>query len=110
MIDPNRYAFASEFYIVEKAVELEVRIADHPWRIRIEALYGPGRRPPFSTRAYIEQPIPAGTDYPHPKGSEPAKADPSVWVSYNLPWTAKDTADAAIEQALGFLSTECDPP
>jgi hypothetical protein len=109
MLDPAQYSFVSEFYIIEKAVEVEVRIAGEPKRIRIEAQYRAGIGPPYSTGAYIREEIAATPAYPHPKGSAPARPAPFVWVTYNLPWTARDSADDAIAQALRFLRTECDP-
>ena len=110
MLDPAQYRFASEFYIVEKAVEVEVQIGGQPKRIRIEALWGRRRSPVYSTRAYIEEEIAATPAYPHPKGSAPATPAPFVWVTYILPGTARDTADDALDQALSFLSLECDHP
>jgi hypothetical protein len=109
MLDPAQYPFVSEFYIVERAVEVEVRITGQPKRIRIEALHRPGSSSPqYGTHAYIQEEIAATTAYPHPKQFAPLRTAPFVWVTFNLPTTRRDTADEALEQALRFLRNECD--
>ena len=64
MISDDRFAFASEFYVVEKTVELVANHHRRPQRIRIEVLYDP-RRSKYSTKTYIQDAVfvlRAGTD------------------------------------------------
>ena len=62
---------------------------------------------PFSTRAWIEEDVTVQPTYPQgPKGFERQPESREVWVDYDLPWTARDTADGALAQALGFLAEQ----
>ena len=111
MLDPSKYAsFCSEFYIVEKTIEVVVNIKGESQAIRIEALFRPrGSGPAYSTRAYIEEMITVQMTYP--QWGQLRRTIPNeirVWADYHLPWTLRDTADDALEQALGFLSMQCD--
>jgi len=102
MLDPERYS-CSEFYIVEKAIIVVTEIAGVDRQLRIEALRRPGHSPEYSTRGYIEESFVlqqsdiAGGKYAH----KPQRT--RVWVEYDLPWTARDSADEAIEQALSLM-------
>ena len=60
------------------------------------------------TAAYIEEEITVQPTYPHTDGdfSRPQESV-TVWIDYNLPWTDRDSADAALAQALGFLKERC---
>jgi hypothetical protein len=46
--------------------------------------------------------------YPQSHGNFDRKPETmQVWVSYDLPWTDRNTADDALAQALGFLKDRC---
>lgn len=51
MLDPANYPFCSEFYIVEKSIEVVAKINGENRQIRIDALRGPD-----STARYIRLP------------------------------------------------------
>ena len=112
MLNPAAYDFASEFYIVEKTIEVVVSIRGESQSIRIEALNNPDSDPPsrYSTRAYIREDMTVQPTYPQSGGGQFDRkpTSVSVWVSYDLPWTSRDTADAALSQALGFLGDRAD--
>ncbi len=111
MLDPSAYDFCSEFYIVEKAIEVVVSIGGETQQIRIEALYGPNSTTRYSTRAYIKEDVTVQPTYPQDSegfGKKPESV--SMWVDYDLPWTARNSADDALAQALGFLGERCRKP
>jgi len=108
MIDQDAYSFADEFYVVDKTIEIVVRIADEPTTIRIEALCHPPSGK-YHTRAYVQGFYSIQPTYPQTGGKFDRKPeDKDLWVAYNLPWTKSDSADAAITQAIGFLRERCD--
>lgn len=107
MYDKQRHGFCSEFYTVEKTIEMVITIAGESERIRIDPLKegGTGK---YSTKAYCEEHITAQPTYSQSGGSfDRAPQDYRVWVDYDLPWTDRDSADAALNQALGFLKERC---
>ena len=71
--------------------------------MRIEAVRRPGHTPEYSTRGYIEESVVLQqSDIKDGKYERPPQTM-SVWVDYSVPWTSRDSADAAIEQALQLL-------
>ena len=107
MYDGNTHTFCSEFYTIEKSIEVVVTIQGQDEQIRINALRE-GETGKFSTRAYIERNLTLQPTFPQTSGS--FDSDPEgfrVWVDYDLPWTNRDSADAALGQALGFLRERC---
>ena len=104
MLNPERYPNCSEFYIVEKAVIVVAEIGGVDRQLRIEALRRPGHSPhEYSTRGYIEETVVVQQSDVKDGKYEHKPQSMSVWVDYNLPWTARDSADDAIEQALSLL-------
>ena len=103
MVDPGHHAFCSAFYTVEKSIEVVVPIGGEERRIRIDALRNaPDGR--FSTKAYIEEDITVQPSYPQTGDSFGRKPEHiRVWISYDLPWTNQDSAEGALQQALGGL-------
>ena len=103
MFDPKLHDFCSEFFTVEKSIELVLRIRDEERRIRIDALRNaPDGR--FSTKAYIEEDLTAQPTYPKTGDSFNRRPENMrVWISFHLPWTNRDSAEEALQQALGFL-------
>ena len=49
MLDPANYPFCSEFYIVEKSIEVVAKINGENRQIRIDALRGPDSTARYST-------------------------------------------------------------
>lgn len=106
MLDSSRYNFCSEFYFVEKSVEVVVEIADEPQKIRIEA--HKGKSGSYCTRSFIQKDITVQLTCPQESGRFARKPESiSVWANYDLPWTDHDSPDAALAQALGFLADRC---
>ena len=99
MLDPSDFPFASEFYVVEKTIEVVVSINGEPERIRIDALKAGDS---YSTTTYIEESV---VVQPASGGSHKVVRQ---WVDYDLPWTVRESADAALVQALAFLQEVCD--
>ena len=104
MFNPSNVDFCSEYHILEKAIEVVTKIGGIDRQFRIEALHGPESVIPYSARCYIRvdiavQPAPPGA----PGGPGGKSETVSVWAQYDLPGTETDSADMAIEQALGVL-------
>jgi hypothetical protein len=99
MLNPENFPFCSEFYIVEKTIDVVISIAGRPTNVRIEALRG--RSGEYSTRDYVETVIKLKS--PSAAGSDEA----TIWVPYGLPWTHGHSADDVLSRALSFLSERC---
>lgn len=107
MYDSNRHKFCSEFYTIEKSIEVVVNINGEDTRARIDALKN-GLSGQYVTRAYIEKHVTLQLTSPQANSChDQTQNDFRVWVDYSLPWTNRNSANAAIEQALGFLSDRC---
>ena len=107
MYDKQQHEFCSEFYTVEKTIEVVVTIGGESETIKIDALKD-GNTGKYCTRAYREEHITVQPIYPQSGGSfDRESQDYRVWVDYDLPWTDRDSADAALNQALGFLGERC---
>jgi hypothetical protein len=90
MYDKDIHWFCSEFYTVEKTIEVIVRINDKPTLIRIEAVKDEinGR---YSITAYVQEEV---TLEPKKGGKFVQKPQEySIWVNYELPWVDCSTAD-----------------
>ena len=107
MYDTERHAFCSEFYIVEKSIEVVVNIGGQSEQIRIDALRN-GETEVYSTNAYIWRHVTLQPTYPQTEGTFDKEQEKTrVWADFDLPWTNRDSADAALGQALGFLRERC---
>lgn len=107
MITRTNIDFCSEFYVVEKTVEVVVQILGESQTIRIEALQSLPQGK-YSTRAYIQEHVTVQPTYPQTGSKFDRKPESvRVWVDYDLPWTNRESADEALHQALGFLSERC---
>ena len=107
MLRREQFPFCSEFYSVERTVEVVVRVAGEPATIRIEALRGDDGK--YCTRAYIQSEITVQLTYPQTAGAfSSPPASHSIWTKYELPWTERDSADEVLGQALGFLRSQVD--
>lgn len=107
MYNPRSHSFCSEFYIVEKTIEVVVSIQGQNERIRIDALQ---RLPSadYSTRAYIEDEFTFQPTLPKQNGQFIRKPESHrIWVVYDLPWVHANSADAALRRALSFLKERC---
>lgn len=110
MLDPAQYQFCSEFYIVEKSIELVVTLkgSQGPSRIRIDALHSPESPRQYSTVSYIEEDITVQPTYPQSQGDHSSvTTSVRMWIAYDLPWTDRQSADDVLKQALGFLRERC---
>lgn len=107
MYDKQRHGFCSEFYTIEKTIEVVVTIGGKSETIKIDAL-SQGTTGKYITRAYREEHITVQPTYPQSGGSfDRALQDYRVWVYYDLPRTDCDSADSALNQALVFLEQRC---
>lgn len=104
MINPNSYSKCSEFYVVAKTVEFVKRHGDEDRQFRIDALHDP-KAGKFSTAVYVKESFTLQPTYPQTNGKFDRKPENvRLWIAYdNVGWTDRDTAEQAIEQALGFL-------
>lgn len=104
MYDPEHHSFASEFYTVEKVLEVVCPIGGEDQSIRIEALRDRETNS-FSTRAYIKESVTLQPSYPQStsEGFEKKPQNYRVWVSFDLPWTNGTSADDVLRRALSFL-------
>ena len=104
MISPQAYAECSEFYEVAKTVEFVMNYGGENRRFRINALLNlaTGR---YSTSAYISESVTLQPTFPQTAGQfERKPEDMQIWIVFSdIGWTDRSTAEAAIEQALGFL-------
>jgi hypothetical protein len=107
MIDHSCYDFCSEFYTVEKSVEVVVEISGEAETIRIDA-YKQGKSGGYCTRSFIQCDVTVQPTYPQENGNFVKKPESiTVWATYDLPWADQGSADAAIVQTLGFLKKHC---
>jgi len=104
---PDWCDFASEFYVVEKTIEVVVDLNDASESIRIEAIRD-ARTGRYSTRAYIQEMFTLQPTYPQSGGAFDSKPrEVELWADYDLPWTSGDSADQVLQEALSFLSEDC---
>jgi hypothetical protein len=96
MLNPSNVDFCSDYQVFEKAIEVTSKIGGVDRRFRIEALHAPESVIPYTTRCYIRVDL-------HAAGELGKKETISVWAQYDLPKTGSESADTAIEHALGYL-------
>lgn len=104
MINPSSFSACSEFYEIAKSVEFVKQYGGEDRVFRIDALYDP-KSSRYSTVAYIKESVNLQPSYPVANGKFTSPpVDYLIWVAFtNIGWTDRDSADAATEQALGFL-------
>ena len=100
------HGFCSEFYTVEKSIEVVADQSGRSLTVRINALRDE-KTGDYSTRAYIQKDVvlkPAFDD-------DVQDIHSTVWVAWiEFPWTCRDSADGALGQALSFLRERCTVP
>ena len=107
MYNRKWHDFCSEFYTVEKSIEVVVTTGGQSERIRIDALRNE-MTGTCCTKAYIEEHVSLQPTYPQTSGKfDRSPRSLRVWVDYELPWTNWDSADEALGQALSFLRERC---
>ena len=103
-IGPNDYRDFSEFYFVERTVEVVATVRGEFNRVRIDVLFDGDSD--YSIAAYLLQDIDVQRTYP----GGAAVAHRQVWVKWSdFPWTNTPSADAVLRQALGFLREQGGP-
>jgi hypothetical protein len=111
MYNSELHSYCSEFYTVEKTLEVVVSRNGESITVRLEALRNEetGR---YSTRAFMDENVTLQPTYPQSHGKYEREAeDFRIWVPFpDFPWTDRDSADAVLMQALGFLRERCDSP
>lgn len=105
MLDPSLYKDVSEFYVVEKSIEVVAEVHGASETIRIDALHRiDGDQSRYLTRALIELPVILQPVYGSDGTQDSAQPrEVRAWVEYHIPWTDGDSADAVLGQALSFL-------
>jgi hypothetical protein len=93
MFDTNKYDFCSEFYTIEKSIE--VVIARQKYRLDVIKNEDTNK---FSVNAYIRELFELTSGYSH---REPNSY--FLWRSYNLSTIETDSADTSLNLALTFL-------
>ena len=58
----------------------------------------------YTTRTYQERTIKADPAYPKPEFDWAVGSQVAVWDHIAMPWTARNTADSALQQAISFLA------
>ena len=92
-LDYEKFPFCTEFYQVEKVIEVVVLIRGEAKTVRIEALLHPAMNA-YKINSFVWH-----------------EADGNrFWVDYELPWVMQRSADSALDHALGFLRDRCDAP
>ncbi|MGY3575298.1 hypothetical protein [Bradyrhizobium sp. USDA 4504] len=93
--------YASEFYIIERTVELVANKNTY----RIEVIKSVAGAEHYSTRVYQREDYVLQPAYPwsSANGYERKPETVEMWKSIDVGWTQRDTADGALNQALGFL-------
>lgn len=107
MFNQETHGFCSEFYTVEKSIEVVVTLRDGQARVRLEALKDQ-RTARYSTASYIEHQLTLQPTYPQTNGCyDRHPEDFRIWVAYDLPWTDGHSADQVLASALSFLGERC---
>jgi hypothetical protein len=95
--------FCSEFYTVAMSIEVVVMFKDEPVTIKIDAVKNE-RTGIYSTNAYQKVSVTLQPTYPKSGDSfDRQPEDFCIWVIFDLPWTNRNSAEEALNQALGFL-------
>jgi len=109
MYNNESHDYCSEFYSIEKTLEVVVNRNGESTTARLEALRDEinGR---YTTRAYLQEHVSVQPTYPQSHGRHQRKPeDLIIWVSWvDFPWTDGKSAEAVLMQALGFLEERCD--
>lgn len=105
MYDKQLHNFCSEFYTVEKSVEVVAKIRGEDTRIRIDVLKD-NKNGSFSTKVYREEYLNVQQSYPEDEND--GQEESQVWIAWtDFPWTDRDSAEGALQQALSFLEERC---
>lgn len=101
MLDPVEFDFCSEFYVVEKIIEVVVPLWGENRHVRIDALRSRDGNPAYSAAAYLREYVTLTRSRP---GSGEVQLETAVWTQFpDFPWTARNSADEVLQQALGFI-------
>ena len=101
MLDPLHTGFCSEYYEVEKTIEVVVSLWGEERFMRFDALLSRDLRPAYSAAAYLREDVTLTRSQP---GASQVSFATAVWVRFpGFPSTARDSADEALAQALSFL-------
>jgi len=104
MLTANHHDFCSEFYIVEKVIQVVATIGSEDRSIKIEALFDPVSGD-YSTAAYLKEDFTLQPTYPqNGDGFTRERESVQLWVGYtDFPWTSGKSADDVLASALSFL-------
>lgn len=108
MINPKNYSSCKEFLEREMSVELVHFFKGQERRFRIDALYD-HRTCMYTTSAYIQEDFRLEASNHNGGGSVTSSSIFTIWVKFNENgWTNRETSEAAIDQALEFLTNALD--
>lgn len=102
--------FVSEYYTVEKTIDLVVNLGPNSeaTSVRIEALRN-GRTGQYTTHVFHEEHLTAQPTYPQQGDQHTQKPrDFRIWVKFDdFPWTQGRSAEDVTRRALSFLEEKC---
>jgi len=103
MINGAFIDFCDEFNVIEKTIEVVVKIAGEPKTFRIEVIESI-QEGAYFTRGYTQELVIAQPADPQLQsvGEQKAKVV-STWIDYQLPVKGRKSSDEALNQALEFL-------
>ena len=109
MFNAELHDFCSEFYIVEKSIEVVVRRQEQSKRMRIDALRDEISGD-YCTVVYEKEELTVQPTLPQENNQFSRKPENYlVWVAYvDFPWVRADSAEGALHRALLFLKERCD--
>jgi len=102
MLDTSSFKRVSQFEEVEKVVHFNLKEGTRMTRYRVEAVrHADGKYSTIGQRELevIVQPAEVADSKQLPAQHE------TIWVDAHLPWTHRDSADAAIAQLLSLLES-----
>jgi len=106
MLDLSRYESITEHREIEKTVEIVVEIDGESKTIRIDAVkFERDGVTKYDTRGWVLENVTLQPTYPQTgSGFDREPQRMQVWVAYSIPWVDRDSADAALAQAIGFIA------
>lgn len=109
LFDKELHNFCSEFYSVEKSIQVVVSRGGTQMTVKIDALRDE-ENGKYSIAAYYQEHVTMQPTYPQSYGKFDQKPDDFIaWVNWiDFPWVHADSAEGALRQALGFLRDRCD--
>lgn len=106
MLDLSGYESITEYREVEKTIEIVLEVNGESKVIRIDAVkFEREGVTKYDTRGWVLESVTLQPTYPQTGGGFDRKPERmQVWAAYSIPWVDRDSADAALSQAIGFIA------